>query len=321
MVHWKACKSSPVNTDVSSRFVGFGVPTILMATIVACVLVMTVGVFGEDVIEGGIVDEIIGGETEESAWQGSDITEVEVEKIDFQPVVDEWVETISGRKGVVIYDLDLDRIVGGYNTDEIFDTASLYKLFVVYEGYRKVESGEWKIDTPAGVTGYTIGECLDLAIRESNSVCAETLWSMIGEEALDDTVAEEYRMADTLVSDFTSTPEDIAAMMRLFYLHPNIQDEALLVQMKDSFLNQPQTEYDWRQGLPSGFSDTTKVYNKVGWEYDDEDGRWNIYNDAAVVEFPDNNRHFVVVVMSNNVDYRRISKFGSLLEEYFKDNT
>ena len=97
--------------------------------------------------------------------------------------------------------------------------------------------------------------------------------------------------------------------------------------MMDSFLNQPVTAYNWRQGLPSGFSDAVKVYNKVGWQYmiDEEDeegnvvkGHWEVYDDAAIIEFTENERHFIVVVMTSNVDFRQIRRFGTMIEEHYQ---
>lgn len=236
------------------------------------------------------------------------------DKIDLQPVVDEWVASTRGEKGVYVYDLDLNQVVGSYHADEVFETASIYKLFVVYEGYKKVESGEWKADAPAGATGYTILECLDLAIRESDSVCAETLWDKIGTEKLEKVIVEDYGLSDTSAEDFSSTPAEVGRMMEMFYRYRGIEDDVILAQMKDSFINQPNTEYNWRLGLPSGF-EVANVYNKVGWEYDDKTGNWRIYNDAAIVEYPEKDRHFVVVVMTSGVGFDQIKRFGQMLEQ------
>ena len=259
--------------------------------------------------------------SEESAYEGSEITEVEpVEepevilpaKIDLQSVVDNWTSTVgSGNRSVLIYDLERNEVAGAYNTNEKYSTASLYKLFVVYEGYRRLQTGEWKGEDKAGATGYTITKCLDLAIRESYSPCAEALWGMIGHDELDRIIMDDFKITDSDISSLISTPEDIAKIIEIFYRHSDITDEQLVSQMKDSFLNQPVTTYDWRQGLPSGFT-KANVYNKVGWEYN---GRsWNIYHDAAIVEFPDDNRHFVVVVMTNQVPYQKIRNLGSMIE-------
>ena len=240
----------------------------------------------------------------------------EFQKIDFQPVVEEWAESIGGDKGVFIYDLDRDETVASYNSTEKYSTASLYKLFVVYEGYRRLESGEWQADAPAGSTGYTIKECLDLAIRQSHSPCAETMWREIGHEELQKIVEEEFGVSDTSVGNLVSTPEDIATMLKIYYYHSDIENADLVAQMKDSFLTQPITEYNWRQGLPSGFS-RANVYNKVGWDYNPNGGYWNIYDDAAIVEFPEDKRNFIVVVMTNHVSYQQVRTLGTMIENQY----
>lgn len=238
------------------------------------------------------------------------------DKIDFQPIVDEWAQSVGGNRSVLIYDLDRDEVAGEYNTKEGYGTASLYKLFVVYEGYRRLQSGEWQADEPAGSTGYTILKCLDLAIRESYSPCAETLWAKIGQSNLDGIIENDFKITNSTISKLVSNPEDIMKMMKIFYERPEITDASLVDVMKDSFLNQPTTTYNWRQGLPSGFS-KAKVYNKVGWDFNPNTNSWNIYHDAAIVEFPEQNRHFIVVVMTNQVPYQQISKLGSMIEESF----
>lgn len=243
-------------------------------------------------------------------------------EIDFQPVIDEWVKSVDGSKSVLIYDLNLDKIVGSYNMAENYNTASLYKLFVVYEGYKRVDSGEWNKNARAGSTGYTILKCLDLAIRESYSPCAETLWGMIGRDALDQTMETEWGITNSDISKLISNPTDINKIMLRFYHHPDFDDLELLDAIWDSFLNQPTTTYNWRQGLPSGFTEAS-VYNKVGWDYNPDNKYWNIYHDTAIVKFPlpdGTTRDFVVTVMSNKLDFKYIKNFGKMLENYFKES-
>lgn len=238
------------------------------------------------------------------------------EAVDFQPVVDEWVQSVNGNKSVAIYDLERDEMAASYNLSENYNTASLYKLFVVYEGYRLVQSGEWQADAPAGSTGYSILKCLDLSIRESYSPCAETLWAEIGHDKLDEIIESDFEIHDSSISTLTSNASDITKMMKIFYEHTDVTDDELIKTMKDSFLNQPATTYNWRQGLPSGFQ-SANVYNKVGWDYNPA-GYWNVYHDAAIVEFSDG-RHFVVVVMTNRVPFEKIRQFGSQLENAYSN--
>ena len=232
--------------------------------------------------------------------------ETPYQEIDFQPIVDDWAKSVSGDKSVLIYDLDLEKTVGEYNADVNRNTASLYKLPIVYEGYRRVARGEWDGNAKAGTIGKTVLKCLDLAIRQSDSLCAETLRNMIGRAELD--------TINPNILALSSNARDIAKIMKNFYYHDEIQDDKLLATMKDSFLNQPTIGHDnWRRGLPSGFSDAT-VYNKVGWDYNAEEKYWNVYNDAAIVEFPEQNRHFIVVVMTSHIMPKKIAELGTMIE-------
>lgn len=245
--------------------------------------------------------------------------EPKIKEIDFQPVIDKWVTTVGGNKSILIYDLNLDKTVGSYNVDENYNTASLYKLFVVYEGYKRVENGTWDGNARAGATGKTILQCLDLAVRESHSPCAETLWGMIGHAELDAIIKNEWGITNSDISHLTSNVGDIMLILKRFYEHPDFNNPELLDVMWDSFLNQPDTTYEWRQGLPRGFSKAS-VYNKVGWAYNAAGKYWNIYHDAAIVKFPmedGTTRDFIVVVMTNKIDCPDIRRFGTELEGEF----
>lgn len=226
--------------------------------------------------------------------------------------INQWARSIGGDKGVIFYDLDKAKVIGEYNADEEFATASLYKLFVVYEGYRKIQNGEWNKDEKAGSTEHSIGKCLDLAIRESHSPCAETLWGMIGRDVLDGVVQNDFGI-EVSVGELSATPREIMKMMKIYYEHEEVTDENLVSIMKDSFLNQPVTTYNWRQGLPSGFSDDVLVYNKVGWNYDGI--KWTIYDDAAILDVTKTNRHFILVVMTSGVNFQQIKNLGKIIED------
>lgn len=296
--------------------------TLALYLIILAFAVISIGVFLLSSENNASAPEIaVKTETEEEKKEETDElseTSKPLEAIDFQPMVDSWAGSVGGNKSVVIYDLDRDTIAAEYNAHEAYNTASLYKLFVVYEGYRRLSRGEWSGSAIAGTTGRTILDCLDLSIRESNSPCAEALWNMIGHTELDNIVRSEFLITDSNISNLISNASDIAKMLKIFYEHKEVADETLVAKMMDSFLNQPITTYNWRQGLPSGFS-RARVYNKVGWDYNLNGGYWNIYHDVAIVEFPEENRHFIVVVMTNRVPFQKIKEFGTLLENAFYD--
>lgn len=241
---------------------------------------------------------------------------------DLQGALNSWVRSVGGEKGAIFYDLDSGKVLAQYNADEKFATASLYKLFVVYEGYRRVQNGTWNGEDRAGSTGYTISKCLDKAIRESHSACAETLWAMIGRDNLDTAVQNDFGLPSVTVGSLTATPREIMQMMLKYYTHEDITNTELIATMKDSFLSQPASAglcsglCNWRQGLPSGFSDQVLVYNKVGWNFNGS--IWTIYDDAAILDFTEKDRHLIVVVMTSGVDYKYIRNLGSLIEQTVK---
>jgi len=306
MVHGKTNKRKAIN---KSRIVISLLSIVAIAFIVCTILVVVRN--NNSSVDDNDAEEIINPEAEPE----ENIPTPEISEINFQPTIDNWVNTTSGKKGIVIYDLDLDKIVGEYNSNEKFQTASLYKLFVVYEGYRRLQNGVLTSNEPAGRTGHTILECLDLAIRESYSPCAETLWAIIGHDELNEIARNDFGVPYVIVSNLTATPLEITQIMKLFYEHDEILNPTLIFRMKDSFLNQPTTSYNWRQGLPSGFSNKVNVYNKVGWNYDGK--KWTVYDDAAIIDFVSENRHFIIVVMTSGTDYREIKKLGTQIEEAF----
>ena len=241
---------------------------------------------------------------------------------DLQGALNSWTRSVGGSKGAIFYDLDTGKVLAEYNADEKFATASVYKLFVVYEGYRRLQNGTWNGEDKAGSTGKTIAKCLDLAIRESNSACAETLWGMMGRDTLDAAVQNDFGLPSVTVGSLSATPREIMLMMKRFYEHPEITDENLVATIKDSFLNQPPSAglcsgpCNWRQGLPSGFSDKVKVYNKVGWNFNGS--VWTIYDDAAIIEFPEKDRRIIAVVMTSGVHYNKIKNLATQIESVIK---
>ena len=248
--------------------------------------------------------------------------------VDLSAVVNNWANNATGLTSVYVYDLDYNQIAGQFYAEKSYNTASLYKLFVVYEGYLRVAEGTWKLDEPYlsnSAGSFTRGDCLDLALRESYSPCAEKLWDEIGRDALDEIIATKFGITNSDISQLTSNVADIASMLKIYYEHKGLPDE-LVNKIKDSMLVQPPTNKegtcanlcDWRQGLPSGFSDKATVYNKVGWLHSGRGQLWSYYHDAAIVELPDPNtgaiHHYIVVVMTSNSYVAEISDFASQLE-------
>lgn len=240
-----------------------------------------------------------------------------------QPVINSWYSTFSREteKGIMIYDLDNEKVIGALDEDKEFDMASVYKLLVIYEGYKRVELGDLS-ESGESYGGMTVGECLDKAIRESHSGCAENLLTKIGGEAeMDRIIRDNYGLEHTSVTSLSTTASDMVNFLKILYKHKEIS-EASYARLADSMLNQPKTESedceggvcDYRAGLPAGFDNEAKVYNKVGWGWNGI--HWLPWNDVALVEFPKQNRHFAIAFLSTKFPtIDKVTELGKLIEE------
>lgn len=230
--------------------------------------------------------------------------------VQLQTVVDEWVAAQRGDVSVVIMDpsREEDGMLALHNPDTNYFAASMYKLFVVYSGYQTLDDGTYNADDEY-LNGQTREECLDKAIRSSDSPCAETWWNELGKEELT-TQMSELGMSDTSLTSIRTTAQDVATMLGLIWRGEGLSDQAR-EQYLDSMREQ---EVLYRRGLPSGFSEGVSVYNKVGWNLSQE------WHDGAIVDFGDD-RVLVVSLMSENVGMNAIASLASQLEEAVVNST
>jgi beta-lactamase class A len=199
-------------------------------------------------------------------------------------VLDGWVQKQSGTASVVIAE-ENGTVLAKHNADEVMFAASLYKLYVAYEGYRRVDDGTFKLNEPY-LNGWTREKCLDEMIRSSHSPCAEKMWVEIGKEKLTSTL-ETYGITNTSMTGITTTASDAAKMLARIQTGEGLSEasqKAYLASMKGQI-------YD--DALKKGFAQQI-VYDKVGFREDVE------YHDVGIIEFEDG-RKLIVSVMTKNV--------------------
>lgn len=304
--------------------------------IIICIIVLVISF----AIKRRVEDEIAGSTEEKPSTPDTpvieepekptlpDINEIaEAKFIDLQPTVDRWITTLNSRAkaGVMIYDLNNSRVAASYHADDVFSVASLYKLLLAYDGYRQIAIGaEQPTDIIVRNTdkgNLTLSQCLDLIIRESYNGCADPMHQDPIRASRINGLIRNYEMTNTTNLGLQSTAADLTKLLRTYWRHSELP-QSLWDQIKDSMLNQPPSAsanhptYDWRQGLPAGFSGNVDVYNKVGWEWNAEREYWNIYTDAAIVDFVDLKHEYTIVVLTSGVDSAdKISRLGQIIEE------
>ncbi len=215
-----------------------------------------------------------------------------------QTVINNWADGLTGESSVVVADGN-GVTLAAYNANRAYFSASLYKLFVVYFGYKQIDAGTVSLDEPY-VGSRTRAQCLDAMVSESDSPCAEKMWAELGKQTLTDSL-KELEISDTSMTNLSTTAGDVVRIMTLLSNGEGLSDSsqtAFLASAKDQI---------FRDALNRGFSDSVTVYNKIGFNELKE------YHDAAIVELSDG-RRFVIVVLTENVGTRNIAELGRRVE-------
>lgn len=215
--------------------------------------------------------------------------------IDVQPIIDTWIAKQSGSASIVVYDLQNNQIIGEHNKSEVYFAASLYKLYVAYEGYLAEQRGDYQFDEPY-LGSLTRGECIDLMIRESDSPCAEKLWVELGKSELTEKL-RSYGINNTSMNNITTTAEDANLQLIRLWQHSEISEGSKASMLK-SMANQI-----YRDALAKSFAGVT-FYDKVGFRDYDE------YHDAGIVELPDG-RAYVVSLLTDGVGSVAMADLGA----------
>ncbi|MCA9343564.1 MAG: serine hydrolase [Candidatus Nomurabacteria bacterium] len=217
-----------------------------------------------------------------------------------QSTIDEFIKNNPGTYAIKITDIN-GRSLAEVNGDQQFFTASIYKLFVAYVGYQKIDDGTYDLNEPY-ITGYTRGECLDAMIRASYSPCAEKMWAELGKESITEQM-KSYGLINTSLTGLYTSANDSAIMLQKI-----AKGEGLSVNSKKSYLDSMKSQDSkFRIGLPAGFTKSI-VYNKVGWN---EDKEWH---DTAIIELP-NGQKIVVAILTTGVGYKTIAQLGAKIEQ------
>jgi beta-lactamase class A len=169
---------------------------------------------------------------------------------------------------VVVTDLS-DGATATYKPDQEVVSASLYKLFVAYGIYKRVDEGSLSLKTPLE-TGQTVDGCLNLMITISDNDCGEALGALLGWAKLDNllqsqgytsTKLDNYDADGTLNGDKLTSASDVALLLGRLYRGTLLQSTTssdFLTYLKQDKIN---------TFLPSGLPAGTTVAHKIGELY------------------------------------------------------
>ena len=214
----------------------------------------------------------------------------------------EYAEASGARVGFVVLDLT-DGSRCSNRADEVFRTASLYKLFVLAEAHEQARQGSLAFDEPITVRRYrpatedqeegvdvfvvSAREAARLMIQVSDNDTAEALASRLEWDAVYAAPAR-LGLTDTILGpEYTTTANDIAHFFERLHagmLLGPAEDEAMLDMLRGQLV---------RDRIPWHLPDDVEIAHKTGRLYE-------FANDAGIVYAPAG--PFVLVLLTESDD-------------------
>lgn len=217
------------------------------------------------------------------------------ESAELQAVLDAFSAQYPGQFGIVVTDLK-NGATASINAGEQMVAASLYKLYVAYGIFKKIDAGQLTLNSPTKGSSLTVGKCLEIMIVVSDNDCGYALGVMVGWAALDTDLAR-LGLTKTKVNNYINAASgevngdkltsaaDTALFTEALYKGKLLSADStkkLTDIMKATQLN------TW---LPSGLPKGAVIGHKTGALY-------NLVHDAGIVYAP--NGDYLIVVMSRN---------------------
>lgn len=230
-----------------------------------------------------------------------------------QSEIEKYLEGKDGEYAIYVKDLLPDGKRNVYiNSDQSFEAASLYKVFLMAATFKAINEGQMSLDTQISaklshledvlgsvdygyqnlssdeVVTYTVEECLDRIARVSDNYAAIMLAEKLGWSSLQD-IADEIEAKNTSIKTPISTSaEDMGLLLEKIY-----KGEIVSFDASESIIDLLTTA-QINNRIPAKLPKEVKVAHKTG-------ELPQVRNDAGIV-FLDGNP-YVIVLMSKNLKY------------------
>lgn len=297
------------------RFIRFLNLLVLVFSILVFILIMLsiMKVFRENLIQKKIISPVVSG----------------IQNIIFPPSLEKVVaKSLKGQEGmyaVVIKNLKTDESYA-FNQDQVFESASLYKLWVMVESYRLIEqkkldpekvltadvddlNNKFEIATESaeltdGTVSARVTDALTQMIEISNNYSALLLVSEIKLSSIARFLNDFGLSSSKTGSPPTTTAGDIADFYEKLYsgqLANKISTKTMLDLLKNQTLN---------DRIPKYLPDDIDIGHKTG-ELD------SFKHDAGIVYATKGN--YIIVIMSNTKDPQEAAETEALLSKAIYD--
>jgi beta-lactamase class A len=276
-------------------------------TLIFCVLLAITGVVFYKTRQVSAPEPTVVQKPIDNVAKNDEVSEITASRMpQLQEAVDNWTRLQAAEYAVQVNDVSSGQVLATHLGTNTYFMASIYKLYVVYVALLQVEKGSITLDEKLS-TDYSVKECIDRAIRLSDSPCGEALLLRLGWNFTDESL-KLLELTNTSFGSFTTSVADTSTLLLRLANNKDLDDEHSKL-ILDAMAGQK-----YRSGLPTGMPDFT-VYDKVGFNE-----TFN-YHDVAIVKDPDNRSYVISVLSLNNGSPVPLAELGAILQTEILNQT
>lgn len=220
---------------------------------------------------------------------------------ELQALIEKWVKSNSNYSqwGIAVQGLKNTSIEASIQGETIFESASIYKLYVIYALSQKVPESQWVQTLPGDYR--TIGQCVDAMLIRSDNACGVALGNWLGWSKAQKIINDAgYSHTILNLSPVRTTVSDTLNFMSDLY-----KGKTFSAELRQSLINDMQKSV-YRKGIVAGCPGC-KVANKTG--------QANGYNhDAAIVTV--GGKTFALSIFTNGGSTRQIAEITQKIQKY-----
>lgn len=212
----------------------------------------------------------------------------------------QWSVQLTGLGG--------DSRAASFNANQKFNTASIYKLLLIYPLLQKAPYQTWP-DVTLGVNGQlrSLSDCVAAMLRVSDNACGDAVGDYVGWAYADAQLKDIGLMSTALNSAAgpTTTAADVATYLGGLYNSSWINGDA-----RDFVLGQMGQQI-YRKGIPAGAGSAASVADKIG-------DLGFVRHDAGIVSYRGGT--YVLSIFTSGASYAQIAQLSSLIQAALVQN-
>ena len=220
--------------------------------------------------------------------------------VDLQPTLDAWVAATGVDYGVEVFDIGNQKVIASHQPDKQYFTASIYKLYVAYLTYQRLQSGEFT-NQPNVVGNQNTLACLHNTIHTSDSPCGEALMAVLTQAVMRRELIA-FGTTHTEFPRFVTTAHDANVVLNRLALHKDLKPE-----WEEKLLHSMETQI-YSRGLMRGFADA-KVASKVGFNETIN------FHEVGLVTYPDGRQYAVSMFTQGQGSSRPLGDLAARFNE------